>query len=176
MTPPIEHKREMFVLGEYLAVGNPGGDILGDWKLGDSSVAKTGSGGDDGGYPILWKILWSGESFAWAVIAACTAFILAETAGRTDRGEDGGYPILWKILWSGESFAWAVIAAWTAFILAETAVKTGRGEEVSWALSGVEEGVLSRVSGGRVFFFFFFFGGDLVGSSLSLVVSWSRLG
>ena len=50
MTPPIAHKREMFVLGEYFAAGNPGGDLLGD-----PSVAKVG--GDVGGYPILSKIL-----------------------------------------------------------------------------------------------------------------------
>ena len=55
MTPPIAHKREMFVLGEYFAAGNPGGDLLGDWRLGDPSVAKVG--GDVGGYPILSKIL-----------------------------------------------------------------------------------------------------------------------
>ena len=78
MTPPIEHKREMFALGEYLVVGNPGGDLLGNWELGDSSVAKTGSGGDDGGYPAFWKTLRSGESFAWAWIALTLAVNAAE--------------------------------------------------------------------------------------------------
>ena len=57
------------------------------------------------------------------------------------------------------------------------AAKAGdRGEETS-ALTGVEEGVgvFSKEPGG-IFFFFFFFLGDLVGSSLSMLVSWSRLG
>ena len=54
------------------------------------------------------------------------------------------------------------------------AAKAGdRGEETS-ALTGVEEGVgvFSKEPGG----IFFFFLGDLVGSLLSMVVSWSRLG
>ena len=81
MIPPIEHKREMFVLGEYFAVGNPGGDLLGDWRLEDPSVAKVG--GDVGGYPILSKILWSGDCFAWAAIAAFMAILLAaKVAGK----------------------------------------------------------------------------------------------
>ena len=76
MTPPIAHKREMFVLGEYSAVGNPGGDLLGD-----PSVAKVG--GDVGGYPILSKMLWSGDCFAWAAIAAFMAILLAaKVAGK----------------------------------------------------------------------------------------------
>ena len=84
MTPPIAHKREMFVLGEYFAAGNPGGDLLGDWRLGDPSVAKVG--GDVGGYPILSKILWSGDCLTWAAIAAFIAILLA--AKVAEKGEE----------------------------------------------------------------------------------------
>ena len=79
MTPPIAHKREMFVLGEYFAAGNPGGDLLGDWRLWDPSVANVG--GDVGGYPNLSKILWSGDCFAWAAIAAFIATLLEAKVG-----------------------------------------------------------------------------------------------
>ena len=84
MTPPKEHKREMFELGEYFATGNPGGDLLGDWRLEDPSVAKVG--GDVGGYPILSKISWSGDCFAWAAIAAFIAILLALKVA--DKGEE----------------------------------------------------------------------------------------
>ena len=84
MTPPKEHKREMFELGEYFAAGNPGGDLLGDWRLEDPSVANVG--GDFGGYPILSKILWSGDCFAWAAIAAFIAILLA--AKVVEKGEE----------------------------------------------------------------------------------------
>ena len=79
MTPPIAHKREMFVLGEYFAAGNPGGDLLGD-----PSVAKVG--GDVGGYPILSKILRSGDCFDWAAIAAFIAILLV--AKVAEKGEE----------------------------------------------------------------------------------------
>ena len=63
------------MLGEYFAAGNPGGDLLGDWRLEDSSVAKVG--GDVGGYPTLSKILRSGDCFACDAIAAFIAILLA---------------------------------------------------------------------------------------------------
>ena len=63
VTPTIEFKREMLKLGEALSTGKPGGELLGDLKLGESSVAKTGAGGDVGGYPILAKMLGSAGSF-----------------------------------------------------------------------------------------------------------------
>ena len=72
------------MLGEYFAVGNPGGDLLGDWRLEDPSVAKVG--GDVGGYPILSKISWSGDCFAWAAIAAFIAILLALKVA--DKGEE----------------------------------------------------------------------------------------
>ena len=62
VTPPIAFKREMLMLGEALSNGKPGGEPLGDLKVGESSVAKAG--GDDGGYPILSKILGSAGSFS----------------------------------------------------------------------------------------------------------------
>ena len=165
------------MLGEALSTAKPGGgELLGDLKFGESSVARTEAGDEDGGYPILSKILGSAGSFSWAFFAACTAFILAETAGwiGVTGPYGGGYPES-KMLWSGDFFAWAAIAAFIAILLA---AKAGdRGEETS-ALAGVElvveDGVFSKEPGGL--FFFFFFLGDLVGSSLSTVVSWSRLG
>ena len=52
-------------LGEALSTEKPGGDLLGDLKAGESSVAKAGAGGGDvGGYPILSKMLGSGDFFA----------------------------------------------------------------------------------------------------------------
>ena len=86
MTPPIAHKREMFVAGEYFATGNPGGD--GDWKLVDTSV---------GGYPIVSKILRSGDCFSWAAIAAFIATLLAAKAG--DTGEE---VVCWPLAGVGE--------------------------------------------------------------------------
>ena len=50
----------MLMLGEKLAVGNPGGHLGGDL-----------------GYPAFWKMFRSGESFAWAWAAARTALTLA---------------------------------------------------------------------------------------------------
>jgi hypothetical protein len=118
----------MFVAGEYFATGNPGGD--GDWKLVDTSV---------GGYPIVSKILRSGDCFSWAAIAAFIATLLAAKAGETGEkaGETGEEVVCWSLAGVGE---------------------------------GVEVGVFSKSSGG-LFFFFFFLHGDLVGSSLSSVVS-----
>lgn len=66
----------MLLLGEALSTGKPGGELLGDLKLGESLV-KTGAGGDVGEYPILAKILGSAGSLAWAAIAALIAILLA---------------------------------------------------------------------------------------------------
>ena len=63
------------MLGEALSTAKPGGELLGDLKLGESSVAWTGAGGDVGGYPILSKILGSAGSFSWAFFAACTILL-----------------------------------------------------------------------------------------------------
>ena len=167
MTPSIARKREMFGLGEYFATGKPGGDggdLLGDRKLGDAGVD---------GYPASSKILRSGDFFVWAAIAAFIATLLAAKAG------DMGGEAVSKILRSGDCFSWANIAAFIAILLAAKVGDKGELEVTSLSLAGVEKGVavgyFSKVSGGS-FFFFFFLGGDLVGSSLSSVVSRSRLG
>ena len=39
--PPIDTSGDVCAW-EYFAVGNPGGDLLGDWRLEDPSVAKVG--------------------------------------------------------------------------------------------------------------------------------------
>ena len=115
-------------------------------------------------------MLRSGDCFAWAAIAAFIATLLVAKAG------DKGGEVVSKKLRSGDCFSWASIAAFIAILLA---AKSGEKDEevVSWSLPGVEEGVevgvFSKISGGS---FFFFLGGDLVGSSLSSVVSRSRLG
>ena len=118
-------------------------------------------------------MLRSGDSFVWAAIVAFIATLLVAKAG------DKGGEVVSKKLRSGDCFSWASIAAFIAILLA---AKSGEKDEevVSWSLPGVEEGlevgVFSKISGGSFFFFFFFLGGDLVGSSLSSVVSRSRLG
>ena len=129
------------------------------------------------GFPAISKMLRSGDRFSWAAIAAFIATLLAAKAG------DKVGEVVSKILRSGDCFSWASIAAFIAILLA---AKAGEKDEevVSWFLAGVEEGVevgvFSKISGGSFFFFFFFLGGDLVGSSLSsvlsLVASRSRLG
>ena len=117
---------------------------MGGWKLwgdlaGDKNLGKAGDclvvaliaawiagalavivGGVDGGYTSFWKMLRSGESFAWAWEAAWTALTLAMKAAEVGEAwgvwEEGGYPAVGKTLRSGDSLAWAATAAFTAWM------------------------------------------------------------
>ena len=68
------------MLGEYFAVGNPGGDLLGDWRLGDPSVAKVG--GDVGGYPILSKICGLDTALPRLLVQHFLILLVAKVAWR----------------------------------------------------------------------------------------------